>query len=482
MRRKFRAFASKMMYCRMLRDLNSPPFRLLLRRSTWLVGVLALGLVISLTYSTNLVGSARGPATGTDLAPAASSARTVGVVPGRKWVAVQSVAQPRTAGRTAYAVGVQVKAQRGTPWAKIQIRQLKGRKAVARAVLKPGATTRAWRTLRLGLVSKKGKSRIQVRVKASAARSIAVRVTAINARAVAPSGGGGGGGAASTGACVSNKLGIPSSGAYAGAVVGGKVSLASREKAYGRRMGVHRTYHSASGVSAAAKQARSDVAAKRVPWMSFKVPGTWKQMAAGKYDAWALGLTKQLNAVPGPVWIAFHHEPESEGQAVADWTRMQAHLMRIVKDHSDNIATTMIVMGYWQAMGNKPELKLPRLWPGNGLIDIIGMDPYNFYSTMSNGQRNTKMTDLRPWFSLFNSFAAAHGARWGVAETAYTNEAAAKNPAWITNTFNQLVAYRGVAMSYFDTTLNNSGNSWPLLTSAKLAAHAKNVRASKHIC
>lgn len=441
------------------------------------MGVLALGLVTSLTYSTNAVGGARGTATSTDLAPAASSARTVGVVPTRKWVVVQSVAQRKAAGRTAYAVGVQVKAQRGTPWAKIQIRQLKGRKVLAKRALKPGANTRAWRTLRLGLVSKRGLSRIQVRVKASGARSVAVRVTAINARPVVTSGG-----AANTGACVSNKLGIPSSGAYAGAVVGGSISLASRERSYGRRMGVHRTYQTASGVSGAVRQARSDVAANRVPWMSFKMPGTWKQMAAGKYDSWALGLTRQLNAVPGPVWIAFHHEPESEGQAVADWTRMQAHLMRLVKANSDNIATTMIVMGYWQAMGNKPELKLARLWPGNGLIDIIGMDPYNFYSTMSNGTRNTKMTDLRPWFSLFNSFARAHGARWGVAETAYTNQAAAKNPAWITTTFNQLVAYRGVAMSYFDTTLNNSGNSWPLQTSAKLAAHARNVRASQRIC
>jgi hypothetical protein len=466
-----------MVYCRMLRDLKTPPFRLLLRRSAWLVGVVALGLVASLTYATTGVGSA-GPAAGRDLVPAASSARTVGVVPGRKWVVVQSIAQTKAAGRTAYAVGVQVKAQRGTPWAKIQIRQLKGRKAVARSVLKPGATTRAWRTLRLGLLSKKGKSRIQVRVKASAPRSIAVRVTAISGRRAAT----GAASSASSGACISNKLGIPGSGAYAGAVVGGSISLAARERAYGRTLGVHRTYHSASGVSGAVKQARRDVAANRVPWMSFKMPGTWKQMAAGNYDSWALSLTRQLDAVPGPVWIAFHHEPESESQSVADWTRMQARLMRLVKNNSDNIATTMIVMGYWQAMGNKPEYKLARLWPGNGLIDIIGMDPYNFYSTMSNGSRNTKMTDLRPWFSLFNSFARAHGARWGVAETAYTNQAAAKNPAWITNTFTQLVAYRGVAMSYFDTTLNNSGNSWPLLTSAKLAAHAKNVRASKRIC
>jgi hypothetical protein len=39
-----------------------------------------------------------------------------------------------------------------------------------------------------------------------------------------------------------------------------------------------------------------------------------------------------------------------------------------------------------------------------------------------------------------------------------------------------------VAMSYFDTTLENHGRSWPLNTTAKRAAFAQNVRASQRIC
>jgi hypothetical protein len=347
-----------MFYSRMLTDTQAPAFRLLLRRSTWLVGVMAIGLVTALTHSTNSVGGAspRVSRSGSDLALSAS-------------------------------------------------------------------------------------------------------------------------------ACVSNKLGIPSPGtAYAGGVAGGNVSLASRERSYGRSLGVHRTYWSAGQVNSAVKAARSDVAAKRVPWMSFKLPGTWKQMAAGTYDSWALGLIKQLDAVPGPVWIAFWHEPENKSQNVTDWTKMQARLMRLVKNKSDNIATTMIVMGWWQAAGNKPHLKLERLWPGEGLIDIIGMDPYNFYSTESNGRTVSRMSDFRPWFNTFNNFAKAHRARWGVAETGYTNQAAAKDPAWIVRFYKQLIAANGIAMSYFDTTLNTGGYSWPLDDAAKRAQFAKNVKASPKIC
>jgi hypothetical protein len=143
---------------------------------------------------------------------------------------------------------------------------------------------------------------------------------------------------------------------------------------------------------------------------------------------------------------------------------------------------TMIVMGYHQVLGNNPAYKLAKLWPGDGLIDVLGMDPYNFYGWKTNGKVNRTMTDLRPWFRHFDAFARAHGTRWGVAEIGYTHAAAQINAAWLKTTYRQLMAAGGVAMSYFDTSLNTGGYTWDLDPITKRAAQRYNVRSSVRIC
>ncbi len=454
-------------------------------RRSWLVAVIGLALVTCLTATTSQAERPRraAPAEGDDLALAASPARTRVVAPkNRKWRVTQARGQAGKVQRASYIATVQVKAVRGTPAANVQIRQVKGHRTLVQRTVRVVADTRAWHTFRISLTSKRGLSRVQVRVKSSARRALVARVSQIGAGGVGAVGVGAGGVGAGSSGCVSNIKGIPTSGAYAGAAVSGGVSLSAREKFYGRTMGIHRTYWSSSQVASGVKSARADVAAKRVPWISYKTPGTWKQVADGKYDAWAVGLIRQLDAVPGPVWLAFWHEPENDNQPIAEWTRMQTRLMRLVKANSDNIAKTMIVMGWWQIGGGKPEMTLPRIWPGNGLIDVIGLDPYNVYGVNKSGKTAMNHSDVTSYVRTFSSFALAHGARWGVAETAYTDQAAASYPGWITNFYRQIVANGGVAMSYFDTTLENHGRSWPLNTTIKRATFAQNVRASQRIC
>ena len=82
----------------------------------------------------------------------------------------------------------------------------------------------------------------------------------------------------------------------------------------------------------------------RVPWLSFKLPYSWADMANGRGDAWAKDLANQLGAVNGPVWVAFHHEPEGDGP-IADWVRMQQHLSPIFRA-KPNIAFTVITTGW----------------------------------------------------------------------------------------------------------------------------------------
>lgn len=283
--------------------------------------------------------------------------------------------------------------------------------------------------------------------------------------------------------CVNDPMGIPGSGSYAGATVSGTSSLAGRESQFGTTLPIRRDYFGPRDIDKAVSKVRADHAAKRLPWISFKLPGTWKQMADGEYDAWVRELTAKLAATDGPVWVAFHHEPENDSQPIAEWTRMQARLSRIVHAGSDNVAFTMIVMGWYQAYGTDPSLKLDALWPGDGTVDVLGLDPYNWYGHVrSDGVRIADRSDLTRYWNVFSSFAKAHGTRWGVAEIAYNDSAAQLDPAWISRAYSQMTAAGGVAMSYFDTSYNTLGNTWVLDLGIKRQEVAKNIAQSRRIC
>jgi hypothetical protein len=271
--------------------------------------------------------------------------------------------------------------------------------------------------------------------------------------------------------------------AYAGATVSGTASMPEREAYFKQTLPIHRTYWGPSNVNSGITAAANDVKAKRLPWISFKLPANWTVMADGGQDAWVNSIVDRLDAINGPVWLAFHHEPENDGQSLTEWTRMQRHLGQLVKAHkSNNIAFSIIVMGWHQVYG-AAKYHLENIWPGDGLVDIIGQDPYNWYWTPKpNGAMNTQMSDMQPYWTAFDNFAKAHGARWGVAEIGYNNEAAQKDATWITNAFTSMRASGGVGMSYFDTSFNDGGSSLTLDLASKKAAWAKAINMSARIC
>lgn len=259
-----------------------------------------------------------------------------------------------------------------------------------------------------------------------------------------------------------NKIGIPSDGAYFGATVGSNGDPSSFEQEVGGKLGIRRTFYSPTQVDSAVTTAKTDIANKRIPWISFKLPHSWNDMAAGKGDAWAKDLVAKLDALQGPVWLTFHHEPEGDGP-IKDWVAMQKHLSPIVKS-SDNIAFATILTGWHQVSGEE-QYSLENTWPGDGLVDIIGFDVYNYDQTVKNGKvRGTSPMDT--YFQEFEAFSAKHDVEWGIGETGINNEAAASDPAWMQRTYDQIVNRGGIAMSYFNTHLNSS-TTWEITDSLK---------------
>jgi PKD repeat protein len=260
-----------------------------------------------------------------------------------------------------------------------------------------------------------------------------------------------------------------------GVLVGGSYGSNSDpvdwEASAGRNLGVNRRFYTSSQVSSAVTAAQDALAHNRVPWISFKLPYTWEDMAAGKGDAWTLDLVKRLDALDGPVYLAFHHEPEGDGNITA-WKQMQERLGPIVRSNSDNVAFTVVLTGWNQLYGDA-QYRLDSMMP-NTKVDLVGFDVYEKYGTNnSSGTMITKWTDFEnDYFKPLSAWAAAHDMAWGLAETAYDDDAYAVKPDWISQNIALAEKYGAQAWAYFNTGLNNnaSGSAWALETAGEQAA------------
>ncbi len=237
----------------------------------------------------------------------------------------------------------------------------------------------------------------------------------------------------------------------------------------GQQLGVRRTYWGASQVDKAVSAAKTDLAAGRLPWISFKLPNGWADMAAGKGDAWTKDLAVKLSKLNGPVWLAFHHEPEGDGD-IKQWTAMQARLAPIVRATASNVAYSIVLTGWHQFFGDK-QYSLDSLWPKNTKIDIARCGRLQLLRRRSRTARRHQdaPTCENSYFKPIQAWAKKNGVDWGVAETGFTDEAAEKDPQWVQRTYNELKANGGIAFTYFNTNLNSVAN-WELTTATKKTA------------
>jgi len=236
----------------------------------------------------------------------------------------------------------------------------------------------------------------------------------------------------------------------------------------GKTLGVRRTFYSSSQVASAVNTAKADVAKNRIPWISFKPPYSWTDMAAGKGDAWARDLATRMKAVPGPVWVAVHHEPEGEGD-MQKWKAMQARIAPIMRAAAPNLGYSIILMGWHQLHGDA-KYSLAATWP-NTKIDVAGFDIYEMYGEMKNGVRRTEWKDfVNDYYKPLQAWSKTTGVPWGLAETGYSDAAALKSSTWMSTTYNNMKTYGGIAFAYFNTTLNSPDANWALSTTAKKAA------------
>lgn len=260
--------------------------------------------------------------------------------------------------------------------------------------------------------------------------------------------------------CTLDARGVPRCGALLGAAFGSNTDPTAWERTLGRPLGVRRTYYTPGKVRQAIGDARADTRAGRIPWISFKLPYSWADMADGRGDAWVSDLARKLATVDGPVWLAFHHEPENDGP-IGDWTRMQQHLSPLVRRLAPNVAYTVILTGWNQVYG-PPWLSLDAVWPRGTAIDLVGFDVYNDFGVERGGTVDDVATEMGPeYFSHFEAFSKRFDVPWAVAETGITDAYAARDQRWVQRTYQELLDHGGVALVYFNSLLNSDA-SWRL--------------------
>lgn len=162
------------------------------------------------------------------------------------------------------------------------------------------------------------------------------------------------------------------------------------EEPAGVTMQLHRMFYQWSHVTGgkAYNEVKRTIAEGRFPWVSFKFPGSWVDVAAGKYDGEIANLLLSLDLLGVPIWLTFHHEPDGgggsnksdessgpEGHKAAN--RKVRQLMTMLG--TENLALSLVLMGWTWDPASRPgdgENRDPDNWWDGEIYDFIGIDPY----------------------------------------------------------------------------------------------------------
>ncbi|MGI8576923.1 MAG: hypothetical protein ACR2KG_03195 [Nocardioidaceae bacterium] len=237
---------------------------------------------------------------------------------------------------------------------------------------------------------------------------------------------------------------------YYGAAVMYTLSLPALERKLHGKLTVRRSYFLANEVPALLGRVNEDHANRRFPMVSTKLPGTWADVAVGRYDAWLSGLLRNLKQTGKPVMLSLHHEPEDDigprGMTPGSWVAMQRHAISMAGNLAPNTTIVPILM-QWTFDPNSG--RKPSDWLVS-TADVFGLDCYNDW-TRQNGIAWTPFVDKASMVLPYT-----HGKPIAIGEYGCRTDHSRPGRAakWMTDAFEFCSRNNVIAMSYYDSNLH----------------------------
>jgi hypothetical protein len=287
--------------------------------------------------------------------------------------------------------------------------------------------------------------------------------------------------------------GVPLTAAPAGAAVTtpqwpghrpGRIYLGAASPDYPKTLsntgpqGAHRIFGSWNNATWQVPMAAADIAAGRMPWISFAPPAVsspWAAVASCAYDADIRARARLYAGLKGPVISTFHHEPENDWSAGtgAQWAAAWCRVHDVMKSETGlkNVVSVPVIQQWvWDPYNSKHD---PKDWATPAVIQRCHFFGLNLYQAA----KGIPFADKMP--IVFNYFSAlGFGSKmFGIAETGATNSTNnVPGDVWWSDAWKFMRANtdRFGVVTYFDSRQNNRvGYNWLLTETAKKLAAFK---------
>jgi hypothetical protein len=248
---------------------------------------------------------------------------------------------------------------------------------------------------------------------------------------------------------------------YYGASVPHHRSLAAWEKELGSSLALNRSYFSPDRNETAqlVHRCRDDLAHARLPHVSIKPWGTWREIADGAHDDWLAEMLGPLGEEAGPVFLTLHHEPENDarglGMQPSDYVAMQRRAIGLAAELAPQV-TVVPILQQWTFDPSRHDID-----PASWIVpeaSVIGVDLYNPWSP----------TNRKPWRS-FGSKADEVISWFGDTPLAIGEYGCREDPEipglaaeWLRDAAEYARMHNIVSMSYFNSGVGSEDGSWTL--------------------
>jgi hypothetical protein len=256
---------------------------------------------------------------------------------------------------------------------------------------------------------------------------------------------------------------IPNGGVYFGAYVGQRDSETKAqadqrvEAEIGRKLAIDHQYYKWDDAIPTSQEtwARDRGTIPFLNWKAQKKDGTtisWSTIASGGQDSVINARADAIKAFGSPLYLTFHHEPEDDlgtWGSPADYAAAFRHVVDVFRSRGvTNVAFVWNMMNWTfdPRSGRNPN----EYYPGDGYVDLIGSDGYNWYP----GKPGAPWDSFRTIFTPTNDFAVAHDKPWMVVETGVQEdpEQPGRKGQWFTDIAGVAKTWPLLkAVIYFDT-------------------------------